>query len=391
MNDGLIYFDHSATTPVDPRVEEAMKPFHNEEFANPSSPYKIATRVARAREKARASVAKLLGCDPGEIIFTGCGTEADNLAIKGVGFALQDKGNHIITSQIEHHAVLESCEWMETQGFDVTYLNVDETGRVSPEKVKNAIRDDTILITIMHANNEVGTIQPIAEIGQLVADEDLYFHTDAVQTFGKIPFDVDQLGVDLLSLSAHKIYGPKGVGALYQRKGTKLEALLHGGHHENDRRAGTENMAGIIGLGTAADIAREKLSESINDQTAKLRDQLEAELLDKIDAVKVNGSRDHRLPGLLNLSFRYIEGESILLQLDAHDIAVSSGSACTSGTLDPSHVLLAMGIPAELAHGSLRFSLGRENTENEIQKAVEVLPGIVQNLRKMSPLYSEKS
>ncbi len=387
MENSLIYLDHNATTPVAPEVLQAMQPFHREQFANPSSPYRIATEAAQARETAREAVAELLGCKSQEIIFTGCGTEADNLAIKGVGFARRQQGNHIITTKIEHHAVLKSCQWMEKQGFELTYLDVDETGRVSPEQVERSLRDDTILVTIMHANNEVGTVQPLQEIGELLADKQAYFHTDAVQTAGKIPFTVEDLKVDLLSISAHKIYGPKGVGALYRRQGTTLQPLLHGGRHENNLRAGTENIAGIVGLGAAARLARKNLAESADKRVAELRDRLEAGLFEKITDLKFNGNRNHRLPTTVNLSFNYIEGEAMLLHLDAHGIAVSSGSACTSGTLDASHVLLAMGVPVELAHGSLRFSLGYENTEADIQRVIDLLPGIVRKLREISPLY----
>ncbi len=388
MEDEIIYLDHNATTPVDPRVKEEMLPYLGEEYGNPSSLYRLARGASQAVDRAREQVAGVLGCKPEEVIFTGCGTEADNLAIKGVGMALRSKGNHIITSEIEHHAVLKACEWMEKQGFDVTYLGVDEYGRVSPEDVKSALRDETILVSIMHANNEVGTIQPLEEIGRLLADRDVYFHTDAVQTFGKRSYSVDDLGVDLLSLSAHKIYGPKGVGALYLRRGTKIETLLHGGGHENNRRSGTENVAGIVGLGKAAQLSEQYIEEEAG-RLKKLRDRLEEGILESIDEVTVNGHKDHRMEHTLSVCVRFIEGESMLLHLDSKGVAASSGSACTSGTLDPSHVLLAMGIPAEVAHGSLRLSLGRSNTREQIDYVVEILPEIVQRLRDMSPLYKK--
>jgi len=388
VEDEIIYLDHNATTPVDPRVKEEMLPYLGEEYGNPSSLYRLARGASQAVDRAREQVAGVLGCKPEEVIFTGCGTEADNLAIKGVGMALRSKGNHIITSEIEHHAVLKACEWMEKQGFDVTYLGVDEYGRVSPEDVKSALRDETILVSIMHANNEVGTIQPLEEIGRLLADRDVYFHTDAVQTFGKRSYSVDDLGVDLLSLSAHKIYGPKGVGALYLRRGTKIETLLHGGGHENNRRSGTENVAGIVGLGKAAQLSEQYIEEEAG-RLKKLRDRLEEGILESIDEVTVNGHKDHRMEHTLSVCVRFIEGESMLLHLDSKGVAASSGSACTSGTLDPSHVLLAMGIPAEVAHGSLRLSLGRSNTREQIDYVVEILPEIVQRLRDMSPLYKK--
>ncbi len=385
MDDDLIYLDHNATTPVDTRVREAMQPYLGAEYGNPSSLYRLAKRAEQAREQAREQVADLLGASPAEIVFTGCGTEADNMAIKGIGYANRDRGNHIIASEIEHHAVLNACKWMEEQGFEVTYLEVDENGRVDLDQLKSEITEETILISIMHANNEVGTIQPLEKIGEIAARNDIYLHTDAVQTVGKITFTVDELNVDLLALSAHKIYGPKGVGALYIREGTKIDSLLHGGHHENDRRAGTENMAGIVGLGKAAELSTSEQARA--PEIEKLRDRLEAGLLEEIDAVTLNGHPDKRLANTLNICVEYIEGESMLLRLDHENIAASSGSACTSGTLDPSHVLTAMGIPPELAHGSLRFSLGRENTEAEIDRVIEVLPGIVEQLRAMSPLY----
>jgi len=334
-------------------------------------------------------VAKLLNAKPYEIIFTGCGTESDNFAIKGTAFANRKKGNHIITSSIEHHAVLNACKWLEKQGFEVTYIGVDKHGVVNLDELCKAITDKTILISIMHANNEVGTIEPIKEIADIAKDNGIYFHIDAVQTVGKLPIDVNDLSVDLLSMSGHKFYGPKGVGALYIRKGTKIDSLLHGGHHERNRRAGTENVPGIVGLGKASEIAMEEFEEE-ERRVKKLRDRLEKGLMEKIDDVIINGHPERRLPSTLNICIKYVEGESILLQLNHNGIAASSGSACTSGSFEPSHVLTSMGIPPETAHGSLRFSVGRSNTENDIDKVIEVLPPIVEKLREMSPFGKGK-
>jgi cysteine desulfurase len=387
-----IYLDHAATTPVAPEVFAAMKPYFTDSYGNPSSIYTTAQEADRAISEAREMVAVLIGADDeGEIIFTGGGTEADNLAIKGVAMALQDKGKHIITSGIEHHAVLHTCEFLEKYfGFDITYLDVDQEGFVSPEGVRKAIRDDTILVTIMMANNEIGTIEPIKEIGSIVKDHGIYFHTDAVQAVGQIPVDVNRLQVDLLSLSAHKLNGPKGVGALYVRKGTRLIPQISGGAQERKRRAGTENVPGIVGLGKAAEIAR----SGLNDKATKLislRDSLISGIKERINDVILNGPEgENRLPNNVNFCFRYIEGESILLNLDMYGIAASSGSACTSGSLDPSHVLLAIGRPHEIAHGSLRLTLGLNNSQEDVDYLLEVLPGIIQRLRDMSPLYEGK-
>jgi cysteine desulfurase len=381
----FIYMDHNATTPVDKRVLEAMLPYFSEKYGNPSSVYRLAKECDLAKEKAREKVAGLIGAKPDEVFFTSCGTESDNLAIKGICFANKERGNHIITSKIEHHAVLNTCKWLEKLGFKVSYIGVDEYGVVDLDELESAITDKTILISVMYANNEVGTIEPVAEIASIAKEHDIYFHTDAVQAVGKIPFDVKDLDIDLLSLSAHKVYGPKGVGALYIKKGTKIDPILHGGHHEKNKRAGTENVTGIVGLGVACEIAYKEIKKSKDIKT--LRDKLENGLLDRIKDIKINGHPDKRLDGTLNLCVKYVEGEGMLLHLDHNGIAASSGSACTSGSLEPSHVLTAMGIPPEIAHGSLRFSLGKENTEEEVNKVIEVLPPIVDKLREMSPLY----
>jgi len=387
--ENLIYLDNNATTPTDERVVEAMLPYFCKKYGNPSSIYKLANESETAKEEARDKVAKLLKAKPYEIVFTGCGTESDNFAIKGTAFANREKGNHIITSSIEHHAVLNACKWLEKQDFEVTYIGVDKHGVVNLDELCEAITDKTILISIMHANNEVGTIEPIKEIADIAKDNGIYFHIDAVQTVGKLPIDVNDLSVDLLSMSGHKFYGPKGVGALYIRKGTKIDSLLHGGHHERNRRAGTENVPGIVGLGKASEIAMEEFEEE-EKRVKELRDRLEKGLMEKIDDVIINGHPERRLPSTLNLCVKYVEGESILLQLNHNGIAASSGSACTSGSFEPSHVLTSMGIPPEVAHGSLRFSVGRSNTEKDIDKVIEVLPPIVEKLREMSPFGKGK-
>jgi cysteine desulfurase len=385
----MIYMDYNATTPLDKRVLEKMMPYLTEIYSNPSSIYKFAQQAKGAVEEARKKVADLLSSEVDEIIFTSGGTESNNTAIKGIAFFHQDKGKHIITSQIEHHAVINPCKFLEKLGFEVTYLRVDEYGVVDLEELRRSIRKDTILVSIMYANNEVGTIQPIKEIAKICKEKQVLFHTDAVQAVGKIPVDVKELGVDLLSLSSHKLYGPKGVGALYVRKGIKFDPLLHGGHHEKNRRAGTENVAGIVGLGEAAKIAQEEMAEE-EKKIKVLRDKLEEGIKAKIPEVKVNGHPQERLYNTLNVCIKYIEGESILINLDFEGICASSGSACTSGSLEPSHVLLAMGIPPEVAHGSLRFSLGKHNTEEDINKVLEVLPPIIEKLRKMSPFWRER-
>lgn len=380
-----IYMDHAATTPVRPEVLEAMLPYFSTEFGNASSVYSWGRSARQALDRARDTVGQLLGAEAGEIVFTASGSEAANLAIKGVAWADQGRGRHIITSAIEHHAVLDTVLWLEKQGFEVTILPVDELGLVSPEQVQQALRPDTILVSIMHANNEVGTIQPISQIGAIVREHGARFHTDAVQTAGVLEIDVDQLNVDLLSLSAHKFYGPKGVGALYVRKGVRLNPLIHGGAQEKRRRAGTENVAGVVGLAKALELAQENREEE-NARLARMRDRL-IQGLQEIPHTRINGSLEHRLPNNVNVCFEFIEGESLLLNLDLRGIAASSGSACTSGSLDPSHVLLAMGLSHEIAHGSLRLTLGRDNSEADVDYLLQELPEIVQRLRAMSPLY----
>lgn len=356
-----------------------------EQFGNPSSVHSFGRAAKKALEEAREQVAQLIGAEPREIVFTSGGTEADNLAIIGTAMANQKKGKHIITSSIEHHALLDSCKWLEKNGFEVTYLPVTDKGLVRVEDLVAALRDDTILISIMHVNNEVGTIQPIEEIGKIARERGIIFHTDAVQSVGKIPVDVNELQVDLLSLSAHKIYGPKGVGALYIRKGTRVEPRNFGGGQERKRRPGTENLPGIVGFGKAAELARINLPEE--QKLILLRDKLIDGLLERIPDIQLNGDREKRIPTNVNVSIRFLEGEALLLSMDLKGIAASSGSACTSGSLDPSHVLLAMGICHEIAHGSLRMTLGRDNTEEDIDYVLEELPPIVERLRSMSPLY----
>lgn len=377
--------DHAATTPLRPEVLEAMLPHLQTEFGNPSSVYSWGRNARQALDEARDIVSELLGASANEIIFTSGGSESANLALKGVAWANKNKGKHIITSAIEHHAVLDSVLWLKSQGFEVTILPVDEEGFVNPAHVKDALQDDTILVSIMHANNEVGTIQPISEIGAIVREHGAYFHTDAVQTAGVMALNVEELNCDLLSLSSHKFYGPKGVGALYVRKGVRLEPLIQGGAQEKRRRAGTENVAGIVGLAKAFELAQAERQEE-NDRLIKLRNRLIEGLL-KIPHTKLNGSLTNRLPNNVNVCFEFIEGESMLLNLDLRGIAASSGSACTSGSLDPSHVLLAMGLTHEIAHGSLRLSLGRDNTEADVDLVLQELPEIVERLRAMSPLY----
>ncbi len=384
-----VYLDYNATTPLDARVFEAMEPFLKEHFHNPSSVYMPAQRVRSAVEEARAKVAALIAAEESEIIFTSGGTEADNLAIKGVAFSLPDKGKHIITSRIEHHAVLSACEFLEKMGYEVTYLPVDSYGIVDLDALKRSIRKDTILISVMWANNEIGTLQPVAEIAEIARRHGVIFHTDAVQAVGKVPVDVKKVGVDMLSLSAHKFYGPKGVGALYMRKGLRLEALIHGGHQERRFRAGTENVAGIVGMGKAAEIALEEM-EGEERRIRPLRDRLEKEIVRRIPEVVVTGHPEKRLFNTLNVCVKYVEGESILMSLDMEGIRASSGSACTSGSLEPSHVLLALGLPHEVAHGSLRFSFGKFNTEEDVKRVAEALPPIVERLREMSPFWKER-
>jgi len=384
-----IYMDHNATTPLREEVLEAMLPYLREEFGNASSLHSFGIQARRAVEAAREKVAATLGARAREIIFTGCGTESDNQAIKGVAFANRDKGNHVITSRIEHKAVLQTCQYLEKQGFRVTYLPVDEYGLVNPDDVAQAITDRTVLVSVMFANNEVGTIQPVAEIARVCRERGVYFHTDAVQVVGKLPIDVGQLGVDLLSLSAHKFYGPKGVGALYVRRGVKIDPLLHGGHQEWGRRAATENVAGIVGLGKAIELRLGEMEVEAKRLTA-LRERLYTGLVARVDHVYLNGHPTQRLPGTLSVCFEYIEGEGIIMGLDLAGVAVSSGSACTSATLSPSHVLLAMGVHPAVAQGSIRFGLGRENTEDDVDYVLETLPPIIERLRAMS-MFSPQS
>jgi cysteine desulfurase len=383
-----IYLDHAATTPVHPHVLKAMLPYFSEVYGNPSSIHTCGQEAKAAIEKARAGVARLIGAREEEITFTSGGTEADNSALYGIAFTNEKKSNHIITTTIEHHAVLETCKFLEKQGFKVTYLPVDKYGMVNPDDIKKAITPGTILISVMHANNEIGTIQPLLEIGKIAREAGAYFHTDAVQTVGHIPVDVNALGVDFLSISAHKLYGPKGIGALYIRKGTKIGSFLHGGGQERGRRAGTENVPGIVGLGKAAEIALQEMNEEVARLT-RLRDEFIGELEKRIEDIHLNGHPVKRLPNNINVSVNYVEGESMLLNLDMAGICASTGSACSSGNLEPSHVLLATGCSHEQAHGSLRFTLGKWTTEGELKKVLEVLPLIVEKLRAMSPLYKK--
>lgn len=380
-----IYLDNAATTPVDKRVLEAMLPYYSDVFGNPSSLYSYGQEAKKAIEEAREKVAKALGADADEIYFTSGGSESDNWALKGVAYALKDKGNHIITTEIEHPAALNTCRYLEKEGFKVTYLPVDEYGLVKPEDLKKAITDKTILVSIMFANNEIGTIEPIEELVKIAHEKNVYFHTDAVQAVGNIPIDVKKLDVDLLSLSAHKIYGPKGVGALYIKKGIKIHSLIQGGTQEKNRRAGTENVAGIVGLGEAIELITKNLDSHINKLTF-LRDKLINGILEKIPYVRLNGHPTKRLPGNVNVSFEFVDGESLILNLDMAGICASSGSACTSGSLEPSHVLLAIGHSKELARGSLRLTIGKDNTEEDIDKVLEVLPQIIKRLRSISQI-----
>ena len=383
-----IYLDHASTTPVRPEVVEAMAPYFTEHFGNPSSIYPLGQEASDAVAAARESLAALIGAAPREIFFTSGGTESDNWAIKGFARANAAKGRHIITSAIEHHAVLHTCEALEREGFEVTYLPVDEHGLVSVEDFKAAIRPDTILVSIMFANNEIGTIEPVRQLAEAAHEANVVFHTDAVQAFGHEPIDVNELGIDMLSASSHKIYGPKGVGLLYVRRGVKLQNLLDGGQQERGRRGSTENVPGIVGFARAAELAVDELAPEHNRQLA-LRDHAIRRILAEIPSAKLNGSWESRLANNVNFSFEFIEGEGMLLQLAARGICVSSGSACTSGSLDPSHVLLAIGLPHEIAHGSLRLTLGRDTTLEDVDFAVDSLKAMLQNLRMMSPLYED--
>lgn len=384
MGDRGVYLDHAATTPVLPEVADAMRVYLTETFGNPSSIHSFGQEAKRALDCARDSVARAIGADASEIYFTSGGTESDNMALEGVTNALAGKGNHIITSTFEHHAVLETCEYLKTRGVEITYVPVDGDGMVDPADIENAITDRTILVSIMHANNEIGTIQPLAEISRITRERGIAFHTDAVQTVGAIPVNVDDLGVDLLTLTAHKFYGPKGAGALYVRRGTRISSIIHGGAQERQRRAGTENVPGIVGLARALEISQEDM-ETTSQKTAELRDYLIKGLMERIDGVHLNGHPKKRLPNNVNISIEGVEGESMVLSLDMVGIAVSSGSACSAGALEPSHVLRAIGLPFELAHGSLRLTLGRGTTREDLDYVLECLPPIVQRLRSMSP------
>ncbi len=380
--------DNAATTAVHPQVLEKMLPYFTECYGNASSIHSTGRDARKALEESRRKVAAALNCKPQEVYFTSGGSESDNWAIKGTAFANRKKGNHIITSAIEHHAVLHTCAWLEKQGFTVTYLPVDEFGQVNPQDVEAAITDQTILISVIAANNEIGTLQPIREIAKIAKAHKVLFHTDAVQAVGAIPVDVQEIGCDMLSLSAHKFHGPKGVGVLYIKQGTRIENFMHGGAQERGKRATTENLPGIVGLAEAITLATENLEEK-SSRIAGLRDQLIDGLTSAIPHCRLNGHRTNRLPNNCNVSIRFVEGESLLLRLDLAGIAASSGSACTSGSLDPSHVLLAIGLPHEIAHGSLRFSLSDTTTQEEVNAVLATLPGIVETLRSMSPLYAD--
>jgi len=384
-----VYLDYAATTPTDPKVMAAMEPYFHEKFGNASSLHAYGQEAKKALEDSREALAEFINARPEEIVFTSGGTESDNTALFGVAYAMEKKGNHIITSAIEHHAITEPAKFLEKKGFKITYLGVDKDGLVSPDELKKAITDKTILISIMHANNEIGTIQPISQLARIAKGKGIYFHTDTVQTVGHIPVDVEELNVDFLSLSAHKFYGPKGVGALYIRKGTRLETFMRGGDQERGRRASTHNVSGIVGLTKAVQLCRENMESEAKFQIS-LRDRLIKEIPARIPEVRLNGHPQLRLPNNVNFSIKYIEGESILLSLDMLGIACSTGSACTSSSLEPSHVLLAIGLDHATAHGSLRITMGRWTTEADIDYLLEKLPGVVQKLRAMSPLYEKK-
>lgn len=384
-----IYMDHNSTTPVHPEVLDAMLPYYKEDYGNASSVHSFGRGARAAMEEAREGIANFIGARAREIIFTSGGTEADNNAIIGSAMANSKKGNHIITSSIEHHAILNTCKYMEDNGYEVSYLGVDRYGVVNPDDVREAITDKTVLISIMYANNEIGTIEPLQEIGQIAKEKGIILHSDAVQGLGKIPLNVDELGLDLMSISAHKIYGPKGIGALYARRGVRMHPLIRGGHHERNRRAGTENVPGVVGFGKAIEIAASDMEEEGKRQwslTEKLKDGIQ----DRLEYVYANSHPTKRLPGTMNLSFDFLEGESIILNLDMKGVGVSTGSACTSGSLEASHVLTALGLPPATAQGAIRFSLGRSNTEEDVDYIIGELPPIVERLRSMSPLYADK-
>lgn len=385
-----IYFDYAATTPTDPEVVEAMKPYFTEKFGNPSSIHVFGQEAKKAMEEARSKVARFLGAREEEIIFTSGGTESNNFTLFGILWGNAVRGNHVVTTAVEHHAILEPAHFLEKSGYQVTYVKTDQYGMVSPDDIKAAVTDKTVLISVMHANNEIGTIQPVAEIAKFAREKGIYFHTDAVQTVGHIPVNVEELGVDLLSLSGHKFYGPKGIGCLYVRKGVRIQPFLRGGGQERRRRASTENIPGIIGLSKALEICSQKMDAEAKEQT-RLRDKLITELPKRIKRVYLNGHPTLRLPNNVNFSIEYIEGESMLLNLDMQGFGASTGSACTSGDLEPSHVLLATGRPHELCHGSIRLTLGRYTKEEEIDRFLDIFPKIVAKLRAMSPLYEEKN
>lgn len=384
----LIYLDNAATTKLKPAVLQEMMPYLEENYSNPSSIYSFAQKANAAVDDARKTIADILGAKTKEIYFTSGGSESDNWAIKGAAEMLQEKGKHIITSKIEHHAVLHTCEYLERQGYEVTYLDVDENGFVSPEAVEQAIRPDTVLVSIMFANNEIGTIEPIKEIGEVTSRHGVLFHTDAVQAFGHIPINVDELHIDMLSASGHKFHGPKGIGFFYLRESVKLGAFLHGGAQERSRRAGTHNVPGIVGLAAAARLAMQEMEEN-SKKEQELRDYTIDRILKEVPYARLNGDREKRLPNNINICFRFIEGESMLIMLDQKGVCASSGSACTSGSLDPSHVLLAIGLPHEIAHGSLRLTLSGETTKEDMDYVVDNIKMIIERLRSMSPLYED--
>lgn len=389
MDKKIIYLDHAATTATRPEVVEAMLPYFTENYGNPSTVYDLGAKNKSVVTASREIIGKALGTDAQNIYFTAGGSESDNWALVATAEAYKNKGNHIITSKIEHHAILHTCEYLEKErGYEVTYIDVDENGKVKLDELKKAIRPTTILISIMFANNEIGTIQPIKEIGAIAKEHGILFHTDAVQAFGQVPINVDELNIDMLSASGHKLNGPKGIGFLYIRKGVKIRSFIHGGAQERKRRAGTENVPGIVGLGKAVEIAVATMEERTKKEK-ELRDYLIERVMAEVPYTRLNGDRDDRLPNNVNFSFQFIEGESLLIMLDMAGICGSSGSACTSGSLDPSHVLLAIGLPHEIAHGSLRLSLGDENTKEEMDYVIEKIKGIVERLRAMSPLYED--
>lgn len=386
--DKIVYLDNAATTKVAHEVVEAMLPYFEEDYANPSSTYRFAGRSTKAVDESRQTIADFLGCEAREIYFTGGGSESDNWVLKSVAENFKDKGKHIITSTIEHHAILHTCDYLESQGYEITYVNVDEDGIIKLDELKAAIRPDTILISVMFANNEIGSVQPIAEIGKIAHEAGVLFHTDAVQAYGHLPINVQEMNIDFLSASGHKINGPKGIGIFYAKKTIKLGSFIHGGGQERGKRAGTHNTPGIVGFAKATELAKAKLEERIKYET-ELRDYLIAQIEEKIPYARLNGHREKRLPNNVNFCFRFIEGESLLMWLDQSNICASSGSACTSGSLDPSHVLLAIGLPHEIAHGSLRLTLSDETTKEDIDFTVAELTKIVENLRNLSPLYED--